>query len=93
MLNLSVRFISHGTIFFSHNKTTSAGLSPAKTISRTALDFSEYENDTNFSTEGVKIHFSPSASQFLLGWDAQFLGVGHPQGAIANCLFITVGHV
>ena len=26
-LNLSVRLISHGTVFFSHDKTTSAGLS------------------------------------------------------------------
>ena len=67
MLNLSVRLISHGAMFFSHNKTTSVGLSPAKTINRTTLDFSEHENDTDFSKEGVKIHFSLSASQFLLG--------------------------
>jgi len=32
-LNLSTRFISYGTLFFSHNKTASAGLSAAKTIS------------------------------------------------------------
>ena len=67
MLNLSVRLISHGTIFFSHNKKASFGLSPAKTINRTTLDFSEHENDTDFSMVGVKIHFSLSASQFLLG--------------------------
>ena len=30
-------------------------------------NFSEHENDTDFSMEGVKIHFSLSASQFLLG--------------------------
>jgi hypothetical protein len=34
-LNLSVRFISHNTVFFSHNKTTSADLSTAETIQRT----------------------------------------------------------
>jgi hypothetical protein len=33
-LNLSARLISHGTIFFSHNKTTSASLLAIKTISR-----------------------------------------------------------
>jgi hypothetical protein len=35
-LNLSARLINHDTVFFSHNKTASAGLSVAKTISRTA---------------------------------------------------------
>jgi hypothetical protein len=35
-LNLSTRLISHGTVFFSHSKSASAGLSAAKTISRTA---------------------------------------------------------
>jgi hypothetical protein len=34
-LNLSTRLISHGTVFFSHNKTTSVGLSAAETISQT----------------------------------------------------------
>jgi hypothetical protein len=34
-LNLSSRLISHGTMFFSHNKTASAGLSAAETIQRT----------------------------------------------------------
>jgi hypothetical protein len=34
-LNLSARLISYGTMFFSHNKTASAGLSAAETISRT----------------------------------------------------------
>jgi hypothetical protein len=33
-LNLSAQFISHGTMFFSQNKTASAGLSAAKTIRR-----------------------------------------------------------
>jgi hypothetical protein len=36
-LNLSARLINHGTLFFSHNKTASVGLSAAKTISRTAV--------------------------------------------------------
>jgi hypothetical protein len=35
-LNLSSWLISHGTMFFTHNKSVSAGLSAAKTISRTA---------------------------------------------------------
>jgi hypothetical protein len=35
-LNLSARLINYGTVFFSHNKTTSIGLSVAETISRTA---------------------------------------------------------
>jgi hypothetical protein len=30
-LNLSTRLINHNTLFFSHNKTTSAGLLAAKT--------------------------------------------------------------
>ena len=34
-LNLSVRFISYSIVFFFYNKTASAGLSAAKTISRT----------------------------------------------------------
>jgi hypothetical protein len=29
-LNLSARLIKHGTVFFSHNKTTSTGLSAVK---------------------------------------------------------------
>jgi hypothetical protein len=33
-LNLSARLISYGTWFFSHNKTASAGLSAAETMSR-----------------------------------------------------------
>jgi len=33
---LSARLISHDTVFFSHNKTASSGLSAAETISRTA---------------------------------------------------------
>jgi hypothetical protein len=33
-LNLSVPLISHGTVFFCHNKIESAGLSAVKTISR-----------------------------------------------------------
>ena len=37
-LNLSARLISHGTVFLSHNKTASAGLSAAKTITRTELE-------------------------------------------------------
>jgi hypothetical protein len=32
-LNLPVRLISYGTVFFSHNKTVSAGLSAAETLS------------------------------------------------------------
>ena len=32
----SFELISHDIVFFSHNKTASAGLSAAKTISRTA---------------------------------------------------------
>jgi hypothetical protein len=35
-LNLSTWLINHGTLFFSHKKLTSAGLSAAKTISRIA---------------------------------------------------------
>ena len=34
-MTLTTRFISHGTVFFSHNETVSAGLSAAGTISRT----------------------------------------------------------
>jgi hypothetical protein len=34
-LNLSARLISHGTLFFFHNKTVSADLSAAETISQT----------------------------------------------------------
>ena len=34
----SFELISHDTVFFSHNKTASAGLSAAKTISRTAYE-------------------------------------------------------
>jgi len=34
----SFELISHDTVFFSHNKTTSVGLSAAKTISRTAYE-------------------------------------------------------
>jgi len=34
-LNLLARFIRHRTLFFFHDKTTSAGLSTVKTISRT----------------------------------------------------------
>jgi uncharacterized protein YhhL (DUF1145 family) len=36
-LNLSVLLISHGIIFFFRNKTTSAGLSVAETISQTSM--------------------------------------------------------
>jgi hypothetical protein len=34
-LDLSTRLISHGTVFFFHNKMTSVGLSAAETISQT----------------------------------------------------------
>jgi hypothetical protein len=34
-LNLSARLISHGIIFFSHNKTAPAGLSAAEIIQQT----------------------------------------------------------
>jgi len=33
----SLELISHDTVFSSYNKTTSAGLSAAETISRTAI--------------------------------------------------------
>jgi len=36
-LNLSAWLNSHSTMFFSHNKTASTGLSAAKTISGTAI--------------------------------------------------------
>ena len=39
-LVVSVRLISHDTLFFSHNKTTSTGLSAAKTISRVSRSIS-----------------------------------------------------
>jgi len=37
-LNLLAWFISHGIVFFSHNKSTVAGLSATKTISFLDLD-------------------------------------------------------
>ena len=35
-LNLPAWLINHGTVFFSHNKSASAGLSAAETIGRTS---------------------------------------------------------
>jgi hypothetical protein len=49
-LNLSSRLISHGTMFFSHNKTASVGLSAAETISRIGH---EYTTTTILTKAGV----------------------------------------
>jgi hypothetical protein len=38
-LALSVWLISHGTIFFSHNKTTRADLSATETIQQTGWEY------------------------------------------------------
>jgi hypothetical protein len=37
-----LELLSHGTIFFSHNKIASAGLSAAKTIRRTSSEVIPY---------------------------------------------------
>jgi len=57
-LNLSARLISHGTVFFSHNKTAPAGLSAAKTISRTASKSEQKESNdqqNNFHSSQIQI--------------------------------------
>jgi hypothetical protein len=48
-LNLSARLISHGAMFFSHNKTASASLSATKTISQTARIITDADRTENGS--------------------------------------------
>jgi len=61
---LSARLTSHDTVFFSHSKTASAGLSAAKTISRIA-PMTEHQSISTYLLQSIS-DWSQNYISFLL---------------------------